>query len=136
MIISIRKYASGKQQKHREECQYCKNRIQKQIFNNRFKPSLAVKPPHCLVQVKPEDQKEDAHRGGAKYGIYHPAKDQQDKHKGLVVETKDQMIGIGMVFTDVNQINEDREDGKEEENHQRDFGDRIVQIGAGLGNGL
>ena len=90
---------------------------------------MSVELSHRFIKIKSENQQKNPRAIYIEYGIQCKAKDEQDKQEGLIVETKNEMIGVGVVFSDVNQPNEDCEHRHEEENYKRQLGDGFVDPG-------
>ena len=110
-ISIIGKDTSRERNYDREKGQDHKNGVQKDVFHNSFKSSLSIKFSHCLIEVKTENQKKDSWAVNIEYGIQWEAKDEQDKQEWLIMKAKYEMIGVGIVISDVNHGNEQGEYG-------------------------
>ena len=81
LVLIIDKNASREQQYRHEQCQYHECSVQKEIFHNSFKPSLPIKPTHCLVEVNTEYQYKKPCTRYIESHVNQQAKDEQDKQQ-------------------------------------------------------
>src|SRR5690606_1843465 len=120
--LIIDKNTSCKRNYQYKEGQDEKDRIEKQKLAYGLEPSLSIKFSHGLVQIDPENQQKYSGAVNLEQQVQQQAYDEQDKQEGLIVEREDQMIGVGVVFSDVRQPNEKGEQGQEEKYDQGELG--------------
>ena len=87
---------------------------------------MSVELSHRFIKIKSENQQKNPRAIYIEYGIQCKAKDEQDKQERLIVKTKNKMIGVGIIFSDVYQPNEDCEHWHKEENDKRELGNCFV----------